>query len=312
MAVPAAAPRAPTLQHRFEYIAIRSLVGMLGLASFRTGSAIGAWLGVLGYRLGIRSHVVKTQIAFAFPEYTPAQVRAVAAQSYENLGRTSIEAAIMEHRSPADLIALFDRVDGWEHLEAARSAGRGVLLVTGHLGNWELGGSYFAARGVPIDAIARHMSNRIFERYLTRVRQRFGVRVIFDELAVRATPRSLRENRVVGFLSDQGVLGLASTFVPFFSRLAKTPRGPAVFALRLSAPVVFTVAVRQPSGKYRLIVEPIDVLLTGDREADTVALVARYTTRMEYWVRQYPEQYFWQHRRWKYQPDGAPPLPEGM
>ncbi len=308
----AAAPRAPTLQHRVEYVAIRSIVGMLGLASFRTGSTIGAWLGVLGYRLGIRSRVVETQIAFAFPEYDAARIRDVAIQSYENLGRTSIEAAIMEHRSPADLIALFDQVDGWEHIDAALAAGAGALLVTGHLGNWELGGSYIAARGVPMDAIARHMSNRIFERYLTRVRQRFGVRVVFDEEAVRATPRSVRANRVVGFLSDQGVLGLASAFVPFFSRLAKTPRGPAVFALRLKVPVVFAIAVRQPSGKYRLIVEPIDVTQTGDREADTIALVARYTARMEHWVRQYPGQYFWQHRRWKYQPDGAPPLPPGM
>ncbi len=285
---------------------------MLGLASFQTGSKIGAWLGVLGYRLGIRARVVETQIAFAFPEYDAARIHDVAVLAYENLGRTSIEAAIMEHRSPADLIALFEQVDGWEHLDAALAGGRGALLVTGHLGNWELGGSYIAARGVPVDAIARHMSNRIFERYLTRVRQSFGVTVVFDEEAVRTTPRSVRANRVVGFLSDQGVLGLASTFVPFFSRLAKTPRGPAVFALRLNVPVVFAVAVRLPSGKYRLIVEPIEVVHTGDREADTVALVTRYTARLEHWVRQYPEQYFWQHRRWKYQPDGAPPLPDGM
>lgn len=308
----AAAPRTPTLQHRIEYVAIRSIVGMLGLASFQTGSKIGAWLGVLGYRLGIRARVVETQIAFAFPEYDAARIHDVAVLAYENLGRTSIEAAIMEHRSPADLIALFEQVDGWEHLDAALAGGRGALLVTGHLGNWELGGSYIAARGVPVDAIARHMSNRIFERYLTRVRQSFGVTVVFDEEAVRTTPRSVRANRVVGFLSDQGVLGLASTFVPFFSRLAKTPRGPAVFALRLNVPVVFAVAVRLPSGKYRLIVEPIEVVHTGDREADTVALVTRYTARLEHWVRQYPEQYFWQHRRWKYQPDGAPPLPDGM
>ena len=302
----------PTVQHRLEYVAIRSIVGALGAVSFQTGSQVGAWLGELGYRLGIRARVTEAQIAFAFPELTQEQVHGLARQSYENLGRTSIEAAIMEHREPADLIALFERVDGWEHMEAALTAGRGALLVTGHLGNWELGGSYIAARGVPVDAIARHMSNRIFERYLTRVRQRFGVRVVFDELAVRQTPRSVRENRIVGFLADQGVLGLASSFVPFFSRLAKTPRGPAVFALRLDVPVVFVVAVREPSGKYRLVVESIAWVDTGDREADTVALVARYTARLEHWVRQYPGQYFWQHRRWKYQPEGAPPLPENM
>lgn len=300
------------MQHRLEYVAIRAIVGVLSVLPFGVGSQIGAWLGVLGYRLGIRSRVVETQIAFAFPEYSAEQVREVALQSYQNLGRTSLEAALMEHRTPADLIALFERVDGWEHIEAARAQGRGTLLVTGHLGNWELGGSYIAARGMPVDAIARHMGNRVFERYLTRVRERFGVKVVFDEHAVRQTPRSMRENRVVGFLSDQGVLGLASTFVPFFSRLAKTPRGPAVFALRMQVPVVFVVAVRLPSGRYRLIVEPMEVVDSGDREADTTALVASYTARLEYWVREYPGQYFWQHRRWKYQPAGAPPLPEGM
>lgn len=310
--MPVAVVKPPTLQHRLEYAGVRAIVFLLSRLPFSVGSSVGAGLGVLGYHLSIRSRVVEAQIAFAFPEMSASEVKSVAKQSYENLGRTSLEAALMERRTPEDLLALFDRIDGWEHMDAAVRGGQGALLVTGHLGNWELGGSYFAARGVPIDAIARHMSNRVFERYLTRVRERFGVKVVFDEHAVRHTSRSVRANRVVGFLSDQGVLGLASTYVPFFSRLAKTPRGPAVFALKLGVPMVFTVAVRQPSGKYRLIVEPIEVVYTGDREADTIALVAYYTARLEYWVRQYPGQYFWQHRRWKYQPAGAPPLPEGM
>jgi Kdo2-lipid IVA lauroyltransferase/acyltransferase len=165
---------------------------------------------------------------------------------------------------------------------------------------------------VPVDGIARHQSNRLFERYLTRVRENFGVNVIFDEAAVRAIPRSMRAGRVVGMLSDQGVGSLASSFVPFFGRLAKTPRGPAYFALRLKVPMVFVIAVRRASGRFRLIVEPITVTDTGNLEVDTVRLVAQYTERLEYWVRQYPEQYFWQHRRWKIQPEGAPPLPPGM
>ena len=267
---------------------------------------------MLGYRIGIRRRVTQTQVAFALPELGPDAVHAVARGSYENLGRTSVEAALMEGRSTEALIALFDRVDGWEHVEAALRGGRGALIVSGHLGNWELGGSYIAARGVAVDAIARHMSNRVFERYLTRVRQRFGVRVVFDELAVRHTPRAVRENRCVGFLVDQGVSGLASSFVPFFNRMAKTPRGPAVFALRLQLPVLFIVCVRQPTGMFRLVIEPIAIDSTGDKDRDTLAIVAQYTARLEHWVRQYPAQYFWQHRRWKYQPDGAPRLPDGM
>ena len=183
--------------------------------------------------------------------------------------------------------------------------GRGALLVTGHLGNWELGGSYFAARGVPVDAIARHMSNRVFERYLTRVRERFGVTVVFDEQAVRQTPRS-SARRIA--MSASCRPGRARSRVDASCRSsADSPRLRAVRrCLRSACEVPVRVRrrrARSHRGSIRLIVEPIAYVDTGDREADTIALVARYTARLEYWVRQYPGQYFWQHRRWKYQPD---------
>ena len=302
----------PTFQHRIEYVAIRGVVSLLKLLPFRSASDFGGMLGVLAYRLGIRAMVVEAQIRFAFPELSSADVRRIARESYDNLGRTSIEAAMMEKCLRTEMIDLFEQIDGWEHVEAALAPGRGALLVTGHLGNWEVGGACIAAKGTRVDAIARHMSNRLFEKYLTDVREQNGLRVIFDDQAVRQIPRSLRENRIVGSLVDQGVQGLASAFVPFFGRMAKTPRGPAVFMQRLNVPMVFAVAVRLASGKYRLIIEPVAPIATGDREADATAVVAGFTARLEHWVRQFPGQYFWQHRRWKYQPDGAPPLPDGM
>ena len=205
------------------------------------------------------------------------------------------------------MLDLFEGADDYDVVEEALSLGRGLIFVTGHLGNWELAGAYVAARGVPLDAIARRMKNPLFDRYLTETRSRIGMHVVHDADAVRRTPRSLREGRGVAFLADQGVLGLASTFVPFFGRPAKTPRGPAVFALRLDVPVVFGVAVRQPSGKYRLVFEPVAVEDTGDRDRDVDAIVARYTATLERWVRRYPEQYFWHHRRWRRQPPDTPP-----
>ena len=102
------------------------------------------------------------------------------------------------------------------------------------------------------------------------------------------------------------MLGLASSFVPFFGKPAKTPRGFAVFALRLDVPVCFIDALRLPSGKFRIIIEPIEAPRSGDRETDVDALVLRYSEVLERWVRQYPEQYFWQHRRWRRQPAETP------
>jgi KDO2-lipid IV(A) lauroyltransferase len=151
------------------------------------------------------------------------------------------------------------------------------------------------------------MANPIFDTYLNHTREQIGMVVVKDTDAVRRIPRSLRAGRAVAFVADQGVMGLASTFVPFFGRPAKTPRGAAVFALRFNVPVLFVVALRKPNGKYRLIVEAIEVPPTGDREQDVDSIVAGFTQLLEKWVRVEPEQYFWQHRRWRRQPPDTPP-----
>jgi len=296
------------LSHKAEFTALRALVGALGALNWEQAGNIGARIGSLGYRpLGIRRGVVERQIAAAFPGLGDDDVRRIALAAYEHLGRASIETALLARLQRDAVLDLFEGVDEWSAVEGALSLGKGLIFVTGHLGNWELGGAYIAARGVPLDVITRRMSNPLFDRYLTETRSRIGMVVVHDADAVRRTPRSLRENRAIAFLADQGVLGLASTFVPFFGRPAKTPRGPAVFALRLQVPVVFGTAVRQPSGKYRLVFERIAVEDTGDRDRDVDAIVARYTATLERWVRRYPEQYFWHHRRWRRQPPDTPP-----
>ena len=298
----------PTFAHRAEYAALRGAVAAIERLSFSRAGRIGERIGGLGFSpLKIRRAVVERQLRAAFPERDAADVERIARASYAHLGRTSIETAILPSYSPAQIIELFEAVVGWDLVEQRLALGKGLILVTGHLGNWELGGAYIAARGLPIDAVARHMANPLFDRYLTGTRQRIGMNVVHDEDAVRRVPRALRGGRAVAFLVDQGAVGLASTWVPFFGRFAKTPRGPAVFALRLGTPVMFGVALRQPSGRYQLSFEPIEIADTGDREADVDRIVADYTQVLERWIRRAPEQYLWHHRRWKHQRPGTPP-----
>ena len=298
----------PTFTHRAEYAALRGAVAAMERLSFRRAGVLGERIGRLGYwPLGIRRGVVERQLSAALPERSPEDIERIARETYAQLGRTSVETAILPAYNAPEIVSLFEDVQGWSIIEERLARGKGLILVTGHLGNWELGGAYLAARGVPIDVVARHMANPLFDRYLTRTRQQIGMEVVHDEEAVRRVPRSLRSGRAVAFLVDQGAVGLASTWVPFFGRYAKTPRGPAVFALRLDAPIVFGAAVRRPSGRYQLTFEPIDVAPTGDREADVDRIVADYTSTLERWVRRTPEQYFWHHRRWKHQRPGTPP-----
>jgi KDO2-lipid IV(A) lauroyltransferase len=299
--------RQPTLSHRAEYYAMRGVFSALGALSWDSAAAVGETIGAAGYRpLGIRRGVVERQIAAAFPGMPRHRVLEIARASYEHLGRSAVETALLPSLGREGVLGLFDEADNWEALERARALGRGVIIVTGHLGNWELAGSYVAARGMPLDVIVRRMGNPLFDRYLNQTRERIGMRVVYDAEAVRRTPRALREGSAVAFLADQGVLGLASTFVPFFGRPAKTPRGPAVFALRFKAPVVFACALRKPNGRFVMHFEDVPVQDTGDRDVDVDAIVATYTMTLERWVRRAPEQYFWQHRRWRRQPPDTP------
>jgi KDO2-lipid IV(A) lauroyltransferase len=309
--VPAAKTKAktksPTLAHRAEFYAMRATLKALGALSWDRAAAIGENLGQLGYRpLGIRKRVVERQIAAAFPELSAAAVKELARQSYRHLGRSSIETALLASIGKAGLVDLVETLEGWEIVERELARGKGLIFVSGHMGNWELGGAYIAARGVPLDAIVRGMANPLFDAWLNEGREELGITVVHDSEAVRRTPRSLRAGRAVGFIADQGVLGLASTFVPFFGRPAKTPRGAAVFALRFEVPVIFVVALRKPNGRFRIVFERVEIAGTGDRDRDVDAIVAKYTQLLEKWVRVAPEQYFWQHRRWKRQPPDTP------
>lgn len=305
---PAPPARTPSLAHRVEYGALRSFIGALGLLGRARALRAGASLASLGYRpLGIRRRVVERQIAAAFPTLDAPAVRDVAERAYRHLGTVAVETALLSRMGPEQVLDLFERVDNWSLVEHKLSLGRGLIAASGHLGNWELCAAYVAAHGIHVDAVIRRMGNPLFDAYVGRVRSRLGLTVVRDRESVRRTPRTLRDNGMVGILVDQAGLNIASTYVNFFGRPAKTPRGAAVFALRFNAPLVFGTALRQPNGRYHLLVEDVPVTNTGNLERDVDAVVAAYTEILERHIRLAPEQYFWHHRRWKQQPADTPP-----
>jgi KDO2-lipid IV(A) lauroyltransferase len=213
---------------------------------------------------------------------------------------------LMSRLGTESLRDLFEGVEGWDAIERGRALGKGFVLVAGHLGNWELSGAYLSAIGVPLAAVAKRQENPLVDAFVNRTRRRLGMVVVYDEESVRKLPRLLRDGYALGLISDQSGLA-AATHVPFFGRPARTPRGPAVFALRFGAPLVFAVAIRQPSGRFILHLEEVEVQHSGDLDADVEATTARFTAVLEKWVRRYPGQYLWAHRRWKRQPDDTPP-----
>jgi len=276
--------------------------GALGAAPESGALAAGAGFGgAVRSVLRLRRADVDRHLSWAFPEASPAWRRHVARASYAHLGREAAALLLASRWTPGEIRARTQMV-GFEPFREAAGQG-GVVLLTGHLGNWEMGGAAIAAHGVPLDVIGKGMSNRLFERDLFDMREQLGMRVIPMGEAAREAPRSLAAGRVVAMLGDQQA-HRGGVIAPFFGRPASTARGPALFALRAGVPVfvAFCIAEPGPSARYSVTFEPLSYAATGDADADVLAFVGAYGSALESAIRRAPAQYFWQHRRWKNAP----------
>jgi len=264
-----------------------------------SGGALGLAVGSV---LRFRRADVARHLGWAFPDRSPAWRSRVARACYRHFGREAA-ATLRAGRWSAERVLERTRMVGFEAFRDAAVAGAGVVLLTGHLGNWEMGGAAIAARGVALDVVGKGMSNVRFQADLFALRERLGMRVIEMGDASRLALRSLAAGRVVALLGDQSAHA-GGVLVPFFGRPALTARGPALFALRSGAPVFVAFAIRDagPRQEYTVTFGPLEVTPSGDLERDVPALTETYTRALEAAVERTPEQYFWQHRRWK----GAP------
>ncbi len=303
----AARARVRAAKHRLEYAGFRTLTGMLRLLPEAAAMRLGAAVGLLaGAALGVRRRIVRRNLERAFPGRPPAWRRGVARAAWAHLGR---EAAALLRLGSAGANAVRARtaVVGLDALRSALGEGRGVVLVTGHLGNWELGGAALSLRGVPLHAVAQAQANPYVRADLTTLRKRLGMRVIDRRAAPRAVLQALRAGGVVAFVADQDA-GARGLFLDFLGAPASTARGPALFALRTGAPLFLGIALREPGKEhlYTVTLERIHAACTGDVRADALRLTSAHVAALERVIRRAPEQYFWPHRRWKTPPAGGP------
>ncbi|MFQ5889950.1 MAG: lysophospholipid acyltransferase family protein [Gemmatimonadota bacterium] len=280
-----------------EYVGARALEGVLSALPEEAAHAIGSTLGRLAYApLRFRRHVVEAQIAAAFPERSPGWVRETARACYVHFGRETSAIARLGRFDPVRLRSC--TAGGSEAMATYRScvpSGRGAIIVTGHIGNWELAGAFLASAGVPLAAVVKRQRNRRFDRHLAALRAGAGVPQLYMEDVARGVPRALSEGRSIALVADQDARS-RGVFVTFLGRDASTFRGPARLALAHRVPLLFGALVREADG-YRAVVEPVEI--PPDGPGAVRELTARWVGCLERQVRRRPEQYFWFHRRWK-------------
>jgi KDO2-lipid IV(A) lauroyltransferase len=297
-------PGSVRLSHRLEFLGFRVGVALLRALPERWALALGGTLGwIVGTVLRIRRVVTDANLARAFPDRNRAWRDRVARASYANLGREGVASFLFGGETAERVRWRTPDPAGEAEFLAVVARGRGAILVTGHLGNWEMAGAATAARGVPVDAVVVRQANRLFDEALTQNRANLGIRIVRKSEAPRELLRSLRAGRVAGLLADQDARG-AGLFVDFLGTPASTPRGPALFAIRADVPLFLGTCVPlsgQP-GRYRCEVQEIQSERTGDLDQDVLRLTAAHVAALAERVRGSPEHYFWQHRRWRTTP----------
>ena len=273
----------------------------------RWARAAGALCGTTTFYLLRRLRVVgRANLRIAFPQVVAASREGILKDEYRQLGHHLAEFAQMA-RYDRGTIETFIEYDGLEHYERARERGRGVLVLTGHLGAWELSSFFHSLMGYPMGMVIRRLDNPLVDRYVNRIRCLHGNRVLLKDDFARGLLLEMKAGRTVGILMDTNMTPPQGTFVPFFGVAACTGSGLARIARKTGAAVLPGFLLEQPGGRYRLhFGEELEVDDTGESEQDAISNTARFTAVLESYIRRYPGQWLWMHRRWKTRPPGEP------
>jgi len=294
------------LKHRIEHAVVSRLLRSFEARPLNEALERGARLGRVWHALD-RGHrrLATRNIGLGLGLDQPSAAR-IARACFENIGRTLAEFALEGTRID-ELLGRMD-LEGTEHLHAALAGGRGVFIVTGHCGNWELLSARIS-REVPVTGLARAMANPLVDATVEALRRAAGARTMNARDSARGILRLLRRGEGVGMLLDQNALRSERVFVPFLGRPAATNFGLAMLALKSGAPVLPAFSARGADGRHRAwIGAPIPLAETGDRAERIGVSTARFTAAIEEYVRRHPEQWFWVHDRWKRTPDNGEPV----
>lgn len=284
------------------YLAMRAAVAAIHALPRNVALASGAALGRLARSpLGLRRAVVDHNLALALPDLPQARRDAICRGVFEHFGRMTVESLRIAATGGREVLPLVHGEEAFAVAHDLHRRGRGLLVLTGHLGNWEVAAAYMASRGLPVTAVWKPQSNPFIAEYFDGLRRRIGVDAIPMPEARTGVRAALEAGKVVALVADQAPLR-GNTWVPFFGQPTKTYPGPGHFAAQTGAPVLFGGVLEDGAGGYRAFAEVLDEAPAGDTDETVVRIATSYRARLEAVVRAAPEQYLWTHRLWKHQP----------
>lgn len=305
--------RGRRLRHWLEYGALRLVTGVLGALPLAVAMRISVAVAGLVIRLArpIR-RIGLTNLAIAFPEKSAAERAEILRASYRNLGRMVAECAHLGELTAENIRATVVPDDGpiWTNEVLPHLASQGVLILTGHFGNWEMCAYAYGLFGHPVSLVHQTIKNPLVDDYVERMRSGGGTRLFRKQEAARAVLRALKERALVVLPLDQNQSRRAGIFVDFFGLPANTSDGLARIALRTGAPIYPAFLLRDgESARHRIVFLPrVEIASMADRDSAARELTQRCTAVLEAMIRTHPDHWLWTHKRWRTRPLGEPEL----
>jgi KDO2-lipid IV(A) lauroyltransferase len=287
------------IRYSLEYAAVRTVLVIINLLPYIIALLIGDLIGIVGFSvLRIRRKVTLDNFRKSLGDkYSDREYAKIGSRAYRNIAKSMIEYGLLPSLKKRGL-SKFLTIEGIEHFQKIKDQGCGAVMVTGHFGSWELMGAYLAESGWPIDYLVGEQHNLRVNKLMNDYRRIFGIGLIEMGVAARGVIKAVRAGRMVAMLSDQDA-GSDGVIVEFFGRPASTPKGPAAFSIKTGAPLICGYIVREGKRQKIIIEPPIKLKPTGSKDEDIGQLTQAYTSILEKYVREYPDHWFWPHRRWK-------------
>ncbi len=298
------------MRHKIEYAPIWLVVNLFRVLPRGMARMLGIGLAFFVYFVHPRLRQVGLRnLQIAMPEKNKREHRRIVRGVFRTLGRQLADFCQLPSydKKNIETLAVYE---GFEGYDAARARGKGVLFLTGHLGGWEIGSVAHALYGNSMRVVIRPLDNPYLDRLIRERRMLHGNKTFAKQDFARGLISAVRAGETVGVLMDQNMTPPQGVFVDFFGLQACTASGIARVALKTNAAVVPAFTIWDPIlRKYRVHFEPaVNLIRTGNHEQDVLANTAKFTKVIEEFVRKYPDQWLWVHKRWKTRPPGEPPL----
>ncbi len=299
------------LQSKSELLAVRSLLGAIGALPLETSMRFGKSLGkFIGSRFPKLRKTAGRNLEVALPELSETEREKIIRGTFESLGRHLGFVSHFKRFQHEDIRNLIEVVGKEENFDPARDSGRGILFFTGHFGSWEVFNLLPQAFGHGMNMLVRRIDNPLVESYVESFRTRFGTVTLDKTKSARQMFRALERGELLGMMADLNVQEKEGVFVDFFGVPASTTTSIAKLALKTNAAVLPAFAVwEEAKGKYVVYLEPpIEYRKTANADEDVKNLTQDITSVVEKYVRKYPEQWLWIHKRWNTRPKGEKEL----